>query len=81
MNDSDPNRPEDRREILDALAKRVRRLTVAVILMAMALFVLTGIVLVYLVDYHAEEPLLYGVVSVATALAGFALGWFARRRQ
>ena len=80
MNDSDLNRPENLQETLQILAKRVRRLTMAVIIMALALFVLTGIVLVYLVDFHAEDPLLYGGASIGTALVGFLLGWFARRK-
>jgi hypothetical protein len=81
MDDSDANRPEGRDPTLEILAKRARRLTVAVTVMATAQFVLTGIVLVYLVDFHAEDPLIYTGVSIGAALVGFALGWFARRKQ
>jgi len=80
MTDADPKQqPEESREILKRLMRRVRALTVAVVLMALALFVLAASIFGYLVDWHAFDPVLYGGAAAGCALLGFAFGWFAGR--
>ena len=80
MTDHDPNPQPELREILEALHRRVGRLTVAVVLMALALFVLTATVLLQLVNYFAADPFLFAGASVGGVLVGFVGGWFARKR-
>lgn len=80
MTDADPKQqPEELSEMLERLLRRVRALSVAVVLMALALFVLTAAIFGYLVEWHAFEPLLFGGAAVGCALLGFAFGWFAGR--
>ena len=79
MNDRDTDRHEELRQILLSLRRRVRRLTVAVALMALAMLLLAAYVLGDLMNYHGFETLLFGGVSVGSALLGFAFGWFVRR--
>ncbi len=80
MNDLDPNRQEELCAILRSVHRRMQRLTVAVVLMGLAVFLLAAYVLGHLVNYFALDPLLYGSVSVGSALLGFFCGWFAGRR-
>ena len=79
MNDRDTDRHEELREILLSLRRRVRWLTGAVALMALAMLLLAAYVLGDLISWYAFDPLLYGGVSVGSALLGFAFGWFVRR--
>ena len=81
MNDRAENRSPDVPGALEVLAKRVRRLTLAVIFMAIVLFLLVAITFLYLVDWHADEPLLSAGASLGAALVGFGLGWFARKKE
>ena len=80
MNDAKPNQQQELREILEGLVRRVRVLTVAVIIMAMALLLLAATIFGNLVNYFAGDPLLFGGVAIGCALLGFGFGWFARRR-
>jgi membrane associated rhomboid family serine protease len=80
MNDSDPARQEELHTILVSLNKRVQRLTVAVVLMTLAVFLLFWAEFGSLANYFGGDPLLFGGVSVGAALLGFFSGWFARRR-
>jgi MFS-type transporter involved in bile tolerance (Atg22 family) len=70
-------------EILTAL-KNVRRrmkvLTVAVILMALAVFAMAGTVFGFLTNYFSGEGMMYGSSLVGAAMVSFWCGWFARRR-
>jgi hypothetical protein len=80
MSDADPDTQRETREILRALEKRIRRLTVAVILMALGLFLLAAAVLGELVNYGFRDVPFFAGVGVGAALLGFAFGWFAGRR-
>jgi len=80
MNEPNQDRHDELHDSVLALHKRVQRLTVAVVLMAMALLLLAAAVFGSLVNYFAGDPLLLGGVSVGAALLGFACGWFARKR-
>ena len=77
--DPTPNRPdrdspESQRPLLESIHRRVQALTVAVVLMAMALFLYTAAVFGEIVDYHGGEALLLGGTAVGTAVLGFFFG-------
>ena len=65
---------------IDALGRRLRVLTVAVILLTLAALLLTMSVYGSLVNYFSTDALLFGGATVGAALLGFGFGWFARRR-
>lgn len=67
--------------MLRSISARLRQLTVAVVLMALALFALCAVGYGYLVEYHSMEPLLVGSALSAAALVGFGFGFFAGRRK
>ncbi len=66
--------------LLEALQRRIDRLTVAVILMALITLVSTAVVFGQLVNWFAGQALLQGGVSLGGTLLGFGVGWFAGRR-
>jgi hypothetical protein len=78
--DPDPISPEDLGQVLDSMRRRLGRLTVAVVLMALALFLTAAVVHGQLSNYFAGQATLVGGVAVAAALVGFGLGWFAGRK-
>ena len=80
MNDPDRDEQREDREILGALERRVRRLTVAVVLMGPGLFLLAAAVLGELVNYGFRDVPFFAGVGVGAALVGFAFGWFAGRK-
>lgn len=80
MTDPESNQARELREILLALERRVRALTVTVVLLALAVFLLTAAVYGSLVNYFAGDPALFGGASVGGVVLGFAVGWFARKR-
>ena len=80
MNEPNEGRHQELHELLLALQKRVQKLTVAVVLMVLALFLLAAAVFGSLVNYHSGDPMLFGGASMGAALLGFAFGWFARKR-
>ena len=79
MNDADSNGQRQLRKILRALEKRVRRLTVAVVLMALGLFLMAAAVLGELVNYGFGDVPFFAGVGVGAAVVGFAFGWLAGR--
>ena len=80
MNQPDVPRQDEIHEILAALDRRVRRLTLVAALMALALLLLAASVFGSLVNYFGGDAMLFGGASVGAALLGFAAGWFARQR-
>ena len=79
MNDNDQQHSDELHAVLQSLRRRMRTLTVAVLLMTLALLLTVAAVFGNIVDYHAGEPLLQGGVAVGAALLGFFFGWIARR--
>ena len=80
MNDLDPSEQREVRETLRALETRVGRLTVAIVLMALGLFLLAAAVLGELVNYGFRDVPFFAGVGVGAAVVGFAFGWFAGRK-
>lgn len=79
MPDEQP-RFEPRDEVIVAIRRRLQRLTVAVVIMALAMFVSTAVIVGQLATYFAGEPVALWAEGMVLALVGFALGWFAGRR-
>lgn len=79
MNDTEGERLAEIADAFRSVRRRLQGLTVAVIVMALLLFLTAATVFGYVVDYHAGEALLRGAVGVGAALVGFVAGWFARR--
>ena len=81
MSDNDASRQQEILRGLESLGARMRRLVVAVVLMALALFLTVSVVFGYLVEFHAGEALLRGAVAASAAIVGFGFGFFAGRRR
>lgn len=71
--------PDELRAMLHSIRAGIRALTVATIIVALALLLTAAAVFGNLVNYFAGDPLMFGGVSVGAAMLGFAFGWFARR--
>jgi hypothetical protein len=80
MTEADSDHKRELRDVLGAVETRVRRLTVAVVLMALASFLLVAAVLGELVNYGFRDMPFFAAVGVGAAVVGFAFGWFAGRR-
>ena len=65
---------------IEGLQRRIDRLTVAVIMLALITLVSTAVVFGQLVNWFAGQALLQGGVSLGGTLLGFGVGWFAGRR-
>jgi hypothetical protein len=78
----DPNAKQQ--DVLEAalqpVRRRLRQLTVAVVLMALALFLTCAAVFGNLVNWFARDPALFGGSLAGAAVVGFLFGWFARGR-
>lgn len=81
MSENSSDRDGELHRMLRSTSARLRQLTVAVVLMALALFVFSAVGYGYLVEYHSMEPLLVGSALSAAALVGFGFGFFAGRRK
>ena len=79
MSEPDLDRLDEIDETLQALHRRVRWLTAAVVFMGLGGFLLAASVFGSLVNYFGGDPALFGGASAGSALLGFAFGWFARR--
>ncbi|MCS7305603.1 MAG: hypothetical protein NZ602_10915 [Thermoguttaceae bacterium] len=66
--------------LLQGLQRRIDRLTVTVVLMALITLTSTAVVFGQLVNWFAGQALLQGGVSLGGTLLGFGFGWFAGRR-
>jgi len=78
MNDTEGDRLAQMADALRSVRRRLQGLTVAVIVMAMLLFLTIATVYGQLADWHGGEPLLLGASGAGAALVGFVAGWFAR---
>jgi membrane protein YdbS with pleckstrin-like domain len=78
MSGADANDLEALRESVEGLAKRVRRLTVAVVMMVLALFLLAAVIFGDMITYYALDPAIFGGATIGAAVLGFFFGLFAR---
>jgi hypothetical protein len=81
MSEHDPNQPDELTEVLQSVRKRLGRMTVAMMLMILAVLLSTAAIFGQLADWHGEEPLLLGASAVGAAVLGFILGFIAGRRM
>ncbi len=80
MADQPPTSNSDSQDPIKAIGRRLDRLTVAVVLMALVTFLSAATVYGLLTHYFAGEAVLVGGVGLGGSLLGFGLGWFAGRR-
>jgi len=80
MSTEKDNRPDDPQAMFTAIQRRLRRLTVAVTLMALVWAITCATVFGNLVNYFGRDPLMIGSALIGAALLGFGFGWVARRR-
>lgn len=83
MPEPDPGRrqPDEVYELLQSVRKRLGCMTVAVLLMVLAVILSTATVFGQLADWHGGEPLLMGGAAMGAAVLGFILGVLAGRKM
>jgi hypothetical protein len=72
---------EDPQSVLQSVRRRLRQLTVAVVLMTLALFLTCAVVFGQVVNYFGFDRALYGGTLAGATILGFLFGWFARGRR
>ena len=72
--------PEELQAVFESIRARLRVLTVAVLIMALALILSGAAMFSSLINYFAGDAMIFGGMTAGAALLGFAFGWFARRR-
>ncbi len=80
MNESESRSPEELCDVLQMVQVRLRRLTVAVMLLTLVLVLTVAAVFGELVNYFAGDAMMFGGVSIGAALLGFGFGWVAGRK-
>jgi hypothetical protein len=81
MDDRDSVQQQDLELGLGPVRRRLRQLTVAVVVMALALFLTCAAVFGRLVNYFGGDEALFGGAAIGAAILGFLFGWFARGRR
>ena len=81
MDERDSVQQHDLDRSLRSVRRRLRQLTVAVVVMALALFLTCAAVFGSLVNYFNGDTALFGGVGIGAAILGFLFGWFARGRR
>jgi hypothetical protein len=72
---------DDLHEQLDRVQRRLRTLTVAVVLLTLAVFLCTAAVFGSLVNYFGHDVIMFGGATLGATLLGVGFGWFARGRK
>jgi hypothetical protein len=78
---TDPETQTDAVTLLQQLHRRVRRLTVAVVVLVLAVLLNTAAIYGDLVNYFGRDRMLQGGAAMGAAVLGFLFGWFARGRR
>ena len=81
MHDQDSAQQPDLDRRLRSVQARLRQLTVAMAVMALAVFLTFAAVFGRLVHNFGGDEALYGGASIGAAVLGFLFGWFARGRR
>jgi hypothetical protein len=79
MSDTDPHGQPSIEGFLLRVAGRLRVLTIVVVLLALAVFLLMAVQFGSLVNYWADDALFFGGITAGVAVAGFGLGFLAGR--
>ena len=80
MSDGENGNSDRLEKALTAMRRQIRRLTVAVVLMMLALVLLAAGVYGSLINYFDGDAMLFGGATIAAAFVGFLFGWFTRGR-
>jgi hypothetical protein len=78
---AEPEKQSDAVSLLQRLHRRVQRLTVAVVVLILAVLLNTAAIYGDLVNYFGRDRLLQGGVAIGAVMLGFLFGWFARGRK
>ena len=78
---ADPETHTDALSLLQQLHRRVQRLTVAVVVLILAVLLNTAAIYGDLVNYFGRDRMLQGGAAAGAAALGFLFGWFARGRR
>ena len=81
MPEHDPKPQDELHEVLQSVRNRLSRMTVAVMLMILAVLLQTAAKFGELCTWYAEDAMLVGGSAVGAAVLGFVLGFIAGRRM
>ena len=76
--DSPPR--DELQELLESVRRRLRKLTIAVLLLILAVMLCAAAIFGNLLNYFGNDSMLSGGIFIFAAALGFALGWFAGRK-
>jgi len=81
MADQKDSPPRDElQELLESVRRRLRTLTIAVLLLILAVMLCAAAIFGNLLNYFGNDSMLSGGIFIFAAALGFALGWFAGRK-
>ena len=81
MADQKDSPPRDElQELLESVRRRLRKLTIAVLLLILAVMLCAAAIFGNLLNYFGNDSMLSGGIFIFAAALGFALGWFAGRK-
>lgn len=78
--DESPPTDKELRDLLESVRKRLRKLTVAVFLLTLAVLLCSAAIYGDLANYFGGDRALQGGIATLAGVAGFIFGWFAGRR-
>lgn len=83
MSEPDPDRrqPDELHELLQSVRERLGLVTVAMMLMALAVGLSTAVVFGQLANYFGRDTVLVGGGAMGAAVLGFILGFIAGRKR
>lgn len=80
MAEQEQDRTKEILELTRSVRKRLGALTVAVLLMVLAVFLCSAASFGELIEYHAGDGLLLSGIGILSGVAGFVLGFIAGRK-
>jgi hypothetical protein len=79
-NSNDPQTDKELREMLESVRRRLRKLTIAVFLLTLAVLLCSAAIYGDLANYFGGDRALQGGIATLAAVLGFVFGWFAGRK-